>query len=96
MAPPWGEQKPLPWPSTSHRGLHPPHTRSPPPPPQTGQQQSPTPTPCTPSGSSPLIRPSCPQGYMATMRARGVPEDMEGKDKIIFGNIHQIYDWHKE
>ncbi|XP_074917351.1 rho guanine nucleotide exchange factor 25 [Chelonoidis abingdonii] len=36
------------------------------------------------------------EGYMATMRARGVPEDMEGKDKIIFGNIHQIYDWHKE
>ncbi|XP_050780589.1 rho guanine nucleotide exchange factor 25 isoform X3 [Gopherus flavomarginatus] len=36
------------------------------------------------------------QGYMATMRARGVPEDMEGKDKIIFGNIHQIYDWHKD
>ena len=24
------------------------------------------------------------------------PEDMEGKDKIVFGNIHQIYDWHKE
>ena len=21
---------------------------------------------------------------------------MEGKDKIVFGNIHQIYDWHKE
>ncbi|XP_039370859.1 rho guanine nucleotide exchange factor 25 isoform X3 [Mauremys reevesii] len=36
------------------------------------------------------------EGYMATMRARGVPEDMEGKDKIIFGNIHQIYDWHKD
>ena len=25
-----------------------------------------------------------------------MPEDMEGKDKIVFGNIHQIYDWHKE
>lgn len=36
------------------------------------------------------------EGYMAAMRARGVPEDMEGKDKIIFGNIHQIYDWHKD
>ncbi|XP_065432700.1 rho guanine nucleotide exchange factor 25 isoform X1 [Chrysemys picta bellii] len=36
------------------------------------------------------------EGYMATMRARGVPEDMEGKDKIIFGNIHQIYDWHND
>ncbi|XP_049583381.1 kalirin isoform X1 [Syngnathus scovelli] len=24
-----------------------------------------------------------------------IPEDMKGKDKIVFGNIHQIYDWHK-
>ncbi|XP_077185291.1 rho guanine nucleotide exchange factor 25 isoform X4 [Paroedura picta] len=36
------------------------------------------------------------QGYMATMKARGIPEGMKGKDKIIFGNIHQIYDWHKD
>lgn len=36
------------------------------------------------------------QGYMASMIAKGVPEDMKGKDKIVFGNIHQIYDWHKE
>ncbi|XP_028577155.2 rho guanine nucleotide exchange factor 25 isoform X5 [Podarcis muralis] len=36
------------------------------------------------------------EGYMATMSARGIPEDMKGKDKIIFGNIHQIYDWHKD
>jgi hypothetical protein len=21
---------------------------------------------------------------------------MKGKDKIVFGNIHQIYDWHRE
>uniref|UniRef100_A0A3B1K1X8 Rho guanine nucleotide exchange factor 25 n=1 Tax=Astyanax mexicanus TaxID=7994 RepID=A0A3B1K1X8_ASTMX len=34
-------------------------------------------------------------GYMATMAAKGVPEDMKGKDKIVFGNIHQIFDWHK-
>uniref|UniRef100_A0A8B9HTA5 Kalirin RhoGEF kinase n=1 Tax=Astyanax mexicanus TaxID=7994 RepID=A0A8B9HTA5_ASTMX len=27
---------------------------------------------------------------------KGVPEDMTGKDKIVFGNIHQIYDWHKD
>lgn len=33
---------------------------------------------------------------MATMNAKGIPEDMKGKDKIVFGNIHQIYDWHKE
>lgn len=36
------------------------------------------------------------QGYMATINTKGVPEDMKGKDKIVFGNIHQIYDWHKE
>ncbi|KAG9340256.1 hypothetical protein JZ751_021698 [Albula glossodonta] len=36
------------------------------------------------------------EGYLATMNAKGVPEDMKGKDKIVFGNIHQIYDWHKE
>lgn len=33
---------------------------------------------------------------MATMANQGVPEDMKGKDRIVFGNIHQIYDWHKE
>ncbi|XP_054859391.1 rho guanine nucleotide exchange factor 25 [Eublepharis macularius] len=36
------------------------------------------------------------EGYMATMNARGIPEDMKGKNKIVFGNIHQIYDWHKD
>lgn len=36
------------------------------------------------------------QGYMATMGNQGVPEDLRGKDRIVFGNIHQIYDWHKE
>uniref|UniRef100_A0AAR2LG29 Rho guanine nucleotide exchange factor 25 n=1 Tax=Pygocentrus nattereri TaxID=42514 RepID=A0AAR2LG29_PYGNA len=35
-------------------------------------------------------------GYMATINAKGVPEDMKGKDKIVFGNIHQIFDWHKD
>lgn len=30
------------------------------------------------------------------MKEEGVPDDMKGKDKIVFGNIHQIYDWHKE
>uniref|UniRef100_A0AAR2M3I1 non-specific serine/threonine protein kinase n=1 Tax=Pygocentrus nattereri TaxID=42514 RepID=A0AAR2M3I1_PYGNA len=28
-------------------------------------------------------------------KEKGVPEDMKGKDKIVFGNIHQIYDWHR-
>ncbi|XP_015233449.1 PREDICTED: rho guanine nucleotide exchange factor 25-like isoform X2 [Cyprinodon variegatus] len=36
------------------------------------------------------------EGYMATMSSKGVPDDMKGKDKIVFGNIHQIYDWHKD
>ncbi|XP_052455773.1 rho guanine nucleotide exchange factor 25-like [Carassius gibelio] len=36
------------------------------------------------------------EGYMATMRSAGVPEYLVGKDKIVFGNIHQIYDWHKD
>ncbi|XP_040008963.1 rho guanine nucleotide exchange factor 25 isoform X2 [Xiphias gladius] len=36
------------------------------------------------------------EGYMATMSSKGIPEDMKGKDKIVFGNIHQIFDWHKD
>lgn len=36
------------------------------------------------------------QGYMSRMKEEGAPDDMRGKDKIVFGNIHQIYDWHKE
>lgn len=36
------------------------------------------------------------QGFMRRIEEKGVPEDMRGKDKIVFGNIHQIYDWHKE
>ncbi|XP_044033283.1 rho guanine nucleotide exchange factor 25 isoform X2 [Siniperca chuatsi] len=36
------------------------------------------------------------QGYMATMANQGIPEDMKGKDRIVFGNIYQIYDWHKD
>lgn len=33
---------------------------------------------------------------MKRIEEKGVPEDMRGKDKIVFGNIHQIYDWHKD
>jgi len=33
---------------------------------------------------------------MKSIEEKGVSEDMKGKDKIVFGNIHQIYDWHKE
>ncbi|XP_031413764.1 kalirin isoform X2 [Clupea harengus] len=34
--------------------------------------------------------------YMKAIEEKGVPEDMKGKDKIVFGNIHQIYDWHRD
>lgn len=30
------------------------------------------------------------------MRDQGVPDDMKGRDKVVFGNIQQIYDWHRE
>uniref|UniRef100_A0A5F9CL98 Rho guanine nucleotide exchange factor 25 n=1 Tax=Oryctolagus cuniculus TaxID=9986 RepID=A0A5F9CL98_RABIT len=36
------------------------------------------------------------QGYMATMAAQGVPESLRGRDRIVFGNIQQIYEWHRD
>lgn len=33
---------------------------------------------------------------MKRIEEKGVPDDMKGKDKIVFGNIHQICDWHRE
>lgn len=39
------------------------------------------------------------EGYMAAIRAESipVPEDLkEGKDKIVFGNIEAIYEWHRD
>uniref|UniRef100_A0A672SKY1 Kalirin RhoGEF kinase n=1 Tax=Sinocyclocheilus grahami TaxID=75366 RepID=A0A672SKY1_SINGR len=36
------------------------------------------------------------EGFMTRIEEKGVPDDMKGKDKIVFGNIHQIYDWHKD
>jgi len=38
------------------------------------------------------------QGYMKAINEGEVsmPAGMEGKDKIVFGNIHQIFDWHRE
>ncbi|GFR86674.1 triple functional domain protein-like isoform X7 [Elysia marginata] len=35
-------------------------------------------------------------GYMEYMKENPLPGETEGKDKIVFGNIHQIYDWHNE
>ncbi|XP_052377916.1 kalirin-like isoform X6 [Oncorhynchus keta] len=34
--------------------------------------------------------------FMKKMEEKGVPDDMKGKDKMVFGNIHQIYDWHRD
>uniref|UniRef100_A0A3Q4MWJ2 DH domain-containing protein n=1 Tax=Neolamprologus brichardi TaxID=32507 RepID=A0A3Q4MWJ2_NEOBR len=36
------------------------------------------------------------EGFMKRIEEKGVPDDMKGKDKIVFGNIHQIYDWHRD
>ncbi|XP_007569391.1 kalirin isoform X2 [Poecilia formosa] len=36
------------------------------------------------------------EGFMKRIEEKGVPEDMQGKEKIVFGNIHRIYDWHRE
>ncbi|TMS06560.1 Kalirin [Larimichthys crocea] len=36
------------------------------------------------------------EGFMKRIEEKGIPDDMKGKDKIVFGNIHQIYDWHRE
>ncbi|XP_030210124.1 kalirin isoform X1 [Gadus morhua] len=36
------------------------------------------------------------EGFMSRLEVRGTPESMRGKDKIVFGNVHQIYDWHRD
>ncbi|XP_056653719.1 rho guanine nucleotide exchange factor 25 isoform X2 [Monodelphis domestica] len=36
------------------------------------------------------------EGYMATMTAQGIPESLRGRDRIVFGNIQQIYEWHRD
>uniref|UniRef100_A0A3B3SLI1 non-specific serine/threonine protein kinase n=1 Tax=Paramormyrops kingsleyae TaxID=1676925 RepID=A0A3B3SLI1_9TELE len=36
------------------------------------------------------------EGFMKRIEEKGIPEDMKGKDKIVFGNIHQISDWHRD
>lgn len=47
-------------------------------------------------GCSVKVAKSASQGFMSRLEVRGIPEDMRGKDKIVFGNIQQIYDWHRE
>uniref|UniRef100_A0A3Q2QCB5 Kalirin n=1 Tax=Fundulus heteroclitus TaxID=8078 RepID=A0A3Q2QCB5_FUNHE len=36
------------------------------------------------------------EGFMKRIEEKGVSEDMKGKEKIVFGNIHRIYDWHRD
>ncbi|KAM8933881.1 kalirin isoform 2-T2 [Pelodytes ibericus] len=36
------------------------------------------------------------ESFIPRIEEKGTPEDMNGKEKIVFGNIHQIYDWHKD
>ncbi|XP_062258384.1 kalirin isoform X2 [Platichthys flesus] len=36
------------------------------------------------------------ESFMKKMEEKGIPEDMKGKDRIVFGNIHQIFDWHRD
>lgn len=36
------------------------------------------------------------EGYMGHLSQADIPDEMKEKCKIVFGNIHQIYDWHKE
>ncbi|XDV31064.1 hypothetical protein PO909_033837, partial [Leuciscus waleckii] len=36
------------------------------------------------------------EGFMKRIEEKGIPDHMKGKEKIVFGNIHQIYDWHKD
>ncbi|CAF88813.1 unnamed protein product, partial [Tetraodon nigroviridis] len=51
---------------------------------------------CDSRGRSHLTPACVSQGFMSRLEVRGIPEDMRGKDKIVFGNIQQIYDWHRE
>lgn len=35
-------------------------------------------------------------GFMATLQQMDLPENLRGKDRIIFANIEQIYEFHKK
>uniref|UniRef100_A0A8C8J1T2 non-specific serine/threonine protein kinase n=1 Tax=Oncorhynchus tshawytscha TaxID=74940 RepID=A0A8C8J1T2_ONCTS len=45
-----------------------------------------------PSTSSRYVQ----NGTLLCSGQKYLPEDMKGKDKMVFGNIHQIYDWHRD
>lgn len=35
-------------------------------------------------------------GFMATLQQMDLPENLRGKDRIVFANIQQIYEFHKK
>jgi ATP-dependent RNA circularization protein (DNA/RNA ligase family) len=35
-------------------------------------------------------------GYIESIKSMDLPEDIKGKEKIVFANIEQIYEFHKE
>uniref|UniRef100_A0A7N8YQX3 non-specific serine/threonine protein kinase n=1 Tax=Mastacembelus armatus TaxID=205130 RepID=A0A7N8YQX3_9TELE len=49
-----------------------------------------------PSAQDDKVRQGRVEGFRKRIEEKGVPDDMKGKDKIVFGNIHQIYDWHRD
>lgn len=38
------------------------------------------------------------EGYMKKIQSKEVtlPTSLEGREMVVFGNVHQIYDWHKD
>ena len=38
------------------------------------------------------------QGYMKLIDDSDIakPDGLKGSEKVVFGNIHQIYEWHRE
>lgn len=35
------------------------------------------------------------KGYLAAFSKSDLPDDLKGKERAVFGNIKQIYEWHK-
>lgn len=36
------------------------------------------------------------QGFIAELAKPETPEELKGKTRVLFGNIQQIYEWHKK
>lgn len=35
------------------------------------------------------------KGYLAAFSKPDLPDELKGKERTVFGNIKQIYEWHK-